>query len=85
MKVKIDVDMTPMEARELMGLPDVRPLQEMWLAKMNAQMEEHLEQLSPDAMLNNWIKAASGNAEWMSELMKMPGFMGMGGNPSSKD
>ncbi len=78
MKVKIDVDMTPMEARELMGLPDVRPMQEAWLAKMNSKMEEHMEQLSPEVMLQNWLKAASGNAEWMTELMKMPGFMGMG-------
>lgn len=78
MKVKIDIDMTPMEARELFGLPDVRPLQDAWLAKMNAQMEEHLEQMTPEGMIQAWIKAASGNAEWMNELMKMPGFMGMG-------
>ncbi|MCV6597619.1 MAG: DUF6489 family protein [Mangrovicoccus sp.] len=75
MKVKIDVDMTPMEARELLGLPDVRPLQELWLSRMNGKMEEHLEQLTPEGMVQAWIKAASGNAEWMTELMKLPGFM----------
>ncbi len=79
MKVKIDVDMTPIEARELMGLPDVRPMQEAWLERMNDKMEEHLEQLSPEMMLQNWLKAASGNAEWMTELLRMQqGFMGGG-------
>ena len=78
MKIKVDIDMTPMEARDLLGLPDVRPLQELWLNRMNAKMEEHLEQLTPEGMIQAWVKAASGNAEWMTELMKMPGFMGMG-------
>jgi len=79
MKVKIDVDMTPMEARELLGLPDVRPLQELWLSRMNTKMEEHLEQLTPEGMVQSWVKAASGNAEWMTELLKMPGFMARSG------
>lgn len=69
MKVKIDVDMTPIEARELMGLPDVRPMQEAWLQKMNAQMEEHMDNMSPDAMLQNWMRAAGGNAEIMADFM----------------
>lgn len=76
MKVKIDVDMTPLEARELMGLPDVRAMQEAWMAKMNAQMEEHMENMSPETMIQNWMKAASGNADWMTELMKMNSWMG---------
>ncbi|WP_172328583.1 DUF6489 family protein [Mangrovicoccus sp. HB161399] len=75
MKVKIDVDMTPMEARELMGLPDVRPMQEAWLDKMNAKIEEHMEQLTPEAMIQNWMKAAGGNAEIFSDFMSA--FMNM--------
>lgn len=69
MKIKIDVDMTPIEARELMGLPDVRPMQEAWLKKMNEQMEDHLDNLTPEAMIQNWMKAAGGNAEIMSDFM----------------
>ncbi|MBE3636886.1 DUF6489 family protein [Mangrovicoccus algicola] len=75
MKVKIDVDMTPMEARELMGLPDVRPMQEAWLDKMNAKLEEHMDQLTPEAMIQNWMKAAGGNAEIMADFMSA--FMNM--------
>lgn len=76
MKVKIDVDMTPLEARELMGLPDVRAMQEVWMAKMNGQMEEHMDNMSPEAMIQNWMRAASGNADWMTELMKLNNWMG---------
>lgn len=61
--------MTPIEARDLMGLPDVRPMQEAWLEKMNAKMEEHMDSLTPDTMVQNWMKAAGGNAEIMAEFM----------------
>lgn len=69
MKIKIDIDMTPIEARELMGLPDVRPMQEAWLQKMNAKMEEQMDNLTPEVMIQNWMKAAGGNAEIMADFM----------------
>lgn len=61
--------MTPIEARELMGLPDVRPMQEAWLAKMNDKMEEQMDNLTPEVMIQNWMKAAGGNAEIMADFM----------------
>jgi len=69
MKVKIDIDLSPLEARELMGLPDVRALQQAWLEKMNKKMEEQMDQLTPDAMVQNWMKAAGGNAEFLADMM----------------
>ncbi|MGB0662117.1 MAG: DUF6489 family protein [Mangrovicoccus sp.] len=78
MKARIELELSPVEARELMGLPDVRKLQEAWLEKMSSKMEADLENLTPDAILQNWMKAASGNAEWMSAFMNMPNFMSSG-------
>ena len=34
MKITINVDCTPAEAREFFGLPDLRPLQAAWLAEV---------------------------------------------------
>jgi hypothetical protein len=34
MKITINVDCTPAEAREFLGLPDLRPLQAAWLAEV---------------------------------------------------
>jgi len=53
MKVTIDVDMTPEEARKMMGLPDVAPLQEAMMEKMKAQMEEYLASLSDTELAFN--------------------------------
>ena len=46
MKVTIDFDMTPEEARKMMGLPDIAPLQEAMMEKMKTQMEEYFASFS---------------------------------------
>lgn len=39
MKIKIDIDCTPDEARQFMGLPDVSHLHEQWMEKMAAMIQ----------------------------------------------
>lgn len=49
MKVSIDIDMTPEEARKLMGLPDMEPLQQEMMEKMREKMLQNMEDMSdPD-------------------------------------
>jgi hypothetical protein len=43
MKVHVELDMTPEEARTLMGLPDVRPLQEEMMEEMQARMRRAMD------------------------------------------
>ena len=38
MKITIDIDCTPAEAREFVGLPDLRPLQAAWLAEIENRL-----------------------------------------------
>jgi len=53
MKVTIDMDMTPEEARKLMGLPDLEPLQKAIMDKAQSKMEEYFDDISdPEAMFN---------------------------------
>jgi hypothetical protein len=51
MKVTIDIDCTPDEARQFLGLPDVKPLQAAMLAKLEEQMTQAAASMSPDALL----------------------------------
>lgn len=46
MKVTVDFDMTPDEARKMMGLPDIAPLQEAMMDKMKVQMDEYFASFS---------------------------------------
>ncbi len=56
MKVTVDMDMTPEEARKLMGLPDLEPLQNAMMDKIQQQMEEYFNDISdPETMFNRFM------------------------------
>ena len=54
MKVTVEIDCTPDEARQFLGLPDLKPMQTALMAKMEAQMAEAADRFSPHAMLRSW-------------------------------
>jgi len=55
MKITINVDCTPEEARRYMGLPDVAPMQEAILKKMQEQMMANVASMQPAEMMNTWL------------------------------
>ncbi len=57
MKIKIDIDCTPQEARAFLGLPDVAPMQEELLAEMQARMKEAVAGADLEALLKTWMPA----------------------------
>ena len=66
MKVTINVECTPEEARSFFGLPDVRPLQESMLDHMRQQMEKTVQTLDPEAV----FKTLFPQSESLGELQK---------------
>jgi hypothetical protein len=61
MKVKIDIDCTPEEARAFFGLPDLSPLQHEMMKEMQARMKSALGGMDPEAMMKAWMP---GGAMW---------------------
>ncbi len=55
MKVTVEIDCTPDEARQFLGLPDLKPMHAAVMAKMEAQVTEAADRFSPDAMLRSWM------------------------------
>lgn len=55
MKVHVEIDMTPEEARRVMGLPDVAKLQEEMLKEMQKRMKAALDTSDPEAMMRAWM------------------------------
>jgi len=53
-KVTMDIDCTPEEARRLMGLPDMAPIHELYLDKLRQTMTEGLTPDMLEAMMKNW-------------------------------
>lgn len=46
MKINIEMDMTPEEVRKVMGLPDVQPMQQEMMAKMQDKMNTYIDEMS---------------------------------------
>ena len=62
MKLNIEIEMTPEEARRVMGLPDLGPLQAAVLAEMEKRMHKALDAADPEAMVKAWM--APGIQGW---------------------
>ena len=74
MKFTVNVDCTPQEAREFLGLPNVQPMQERAMKQFEERLLSGMAAMSPDTILKNWM---SFNPEQFSEMFKM--FSGLGG------
>ena len=57
MKITIEIDCTPDEARSYMGLPDVKPLQSAVMTRIEQETLRAADQFSPDAILRMWFSA----------------------------
>ena len=55
MKVHIDIDCTPEEARTLFGLPDVKPMQAALLKDVEDRMKKALASTEPEALIKMWM------------------------------
>ena len=60
MKITVDVDCTPLEARQFMGLPDVEPMQKAAMAQIEKRMMAELDRFSPEALFKAWLPIAGG-------------------------
>jgi hypothetical protein len=55
MKISINIDCTPQEARAFLGLPHVEPMQEALVAQMQERLAQHLAAIEPDALMSAWL------------------------------
>ena len=54
MKVTVDIDCTPAEARAFLGLPDVTPLNDAMVAEMQERMKANVAAMQPDELMKTW-------------------------------
>jgi len=69
MKITVDIDCTPAEARHFMGLPDVEPMQKAVMAEIERRMIAELERFSPESLFKAWLPIAGMNAELFREFL----------------
>ncbi len=68
MKITVNVDCSPEEARQFLGLPDLRPMQDAVLDKMQEQMLAGLHKMDPETMLKTWVPMSVQSLEQMQKM-----------------
>ena len=78
MKMTVEVDCSPQEARAFLGLPDVSGLNEKLVEEMQNRMTANMAMLSPDELMKNWMAFGAGAQEQFTKLMTQAAGLGMG-------
>ena len=79
MKFNFDIECTPEEARQFLGLPDVTPMQDAMMKEIEEKMREQIKTLDPETFVKTWMPATStgwGDLQksfWGQMGMTMPG------------
>ena len=81
MKVNIEIDCTPLEARQFFGLPDVSPMQTAVMDKLQQQVLSNIEKVSPESLIQSWFTFDPKLAQRFQELFVA--MSGLGGSSSS--
>ncbi|HEV2363796.1 MAG TPA: DUF6489 family protein [Caulobacteraceae bacterium] len=69
MKVSLEVDCTPAEARAFLGLPDVSALNERLTNELKAKLEANLAATAPDELMKAWMAFGGQASEQFLKLM----------------
>lgn len=85
MKVTIEVDCTPEEARRFMGLPDISAVQDRMVQEMEDKMRDAMKNMDPETLLQSWMPTAMQGFEQMQKAFwNQMGMAGDGGDKGKK-
>ncbi len=79
MKVTVEIDCTPAEARHFLGLPNVEPMQAAVMERLEQKMLSEIDTFSPESVMQRWLALVPQNAEKMQEMFTNFFVRGMGG------
>ncbi len=82
MKIKIEVDCTPGEARAFCGLPDLGELQKAAADALMEHMQASVGALDPESLMKTWF---SGDMGGWQQMQKNLWTAASGGKPEKDD
>ena len=69
MKVTVEIDCSPAEARAFFGLPDVTQLNDHLVSEMTKRVDANINMLQPEELLKNWMNFGGQAQETFMRLM----------------
>ncbi len=85
MKISIDIDCTPEEARAFLGLPNVEPMQDALVAEMQERLMHYVDAMDPEALMRVWLPTGLKRLGELQERFWSQFMSGMTGSPPGKD
>lgn len=82
MKVNIEIDCTPEEARTFLGLPDVKAFNQMMMDEMVRRAEANMDQMDPEVLMKQWTAFGGQMTNQFMDLMRTAAG---GSSTTSKD
>lgn len=67
MKITVNIDCTPEEARAFFGLPDLRPMQEAILRQVQEKIMANLAAMDPETVMKSWVPASLQGMEQLQQ------------------
>lgn len=68
MKFNFDIECTPEEARQFIGLPNIAPMQEAMMKDLENRLKDNIKKMDPETMMTTWLPAT---VQGWTEMQKM--------------
>ncbi len=85
MKMNVEIDLTPEEARKFLGLPDVTKVQDKMMAEIEKRMKAAVDLGDPEAMMRAWMPLGGQGFEQFSKFLFDSARRAAGGQTARKD
>jgi hypothetical protein len=69
MKVSIEIDLTPQEARELLGMPNITAIQEVFVGMAKDKLESTSSLVDLEPMIKTWTGIGGAATDAIGALM----------------
>ena len=69
MKLNIEIDCTPAEARAFLGLPDVTALNSHLVEEMKKRVDANIAMVAPEELMKNWMAFGGQATDQFMKLM----------------
>jgi hypothetical protein len=73
MKINVEVDCTPEEARRFMGLPDLTPVHEKYIATLTGAMDGVAPTEAIENMMKSWAPMSEAGFGMWRKMFESPG------------
>jgi hypothetical protein len=73
MKINVEVDCTPEEARRFMGLPDLTPVHDKYIASLTGAMDGTAAPELLETMMKTWAPMSETGMNMWRKMFESPG------------